>query len=79
MDEAIHDLSQKITAVSSGAVLKVERISAEEARIRVYAPADDEGPIKDAVLETTLQLLAEHGLDIQVLVYNIATDLPPDA
>lgn len=79
MDEAISELTKQISGLSAGAVLKIERTSADEARIRVYAPAADEVAIRDAVRDTTLRLLTEQGLDIQVLVYNIATDLPPDA
>jgi len=79
LDEALNDLGQKITGASSGAVLRTQRLGSEEATIRVYAPASDEAAIKAALRDTTISLLTEHGLDVQVLVYDIATDLPPDA
>jgi hypothetical protein len=79
IDEAVRALSDQITTVSSAAVLRVQRVSHEEAAIRVYAPADDEAAIRDAVRDSAIQLLTEQGLDVQVLVYDIATSLPPDA
>ncbi|HNP72707.1 MAG TPA: hypothetical protein PLO33_13095 [Kouleothrix sp.] len=78
IDDAIADLKERIQAASSGAVIRVKRRSAEEATIRVYAPADHEDAIKTATQEQTLRLLTEDGLDVQVLVYDIATSLPPD-
>ena len=78
VDEAIADLTAQINAVSSAAVIRVKRRSAEEASIRVYAPADDEAAVKAATQEQTLRLLTEEGLDVQVLVYDIATSLPPE-
>lgn len=55
----------------------MQRRSDEEATIRVYAPADHESAIKEASQEITLSLLTNDGLDVQVLVYDIATSLPP--
>lgn len=78
IDEAIADLTSRITEASPGAVVRVKRRSAEEAAIRVYAPADDEAAVKEATQDTTLRLLTEEGLDVQVLVYDIATSLPPE-
>ncbi|MBK9941714.1 MAG: hypothetical protein U0Z44_11340 [Kouleothrix sp.] len=78
VDEAIADLTAQINAASSAAVIRVKRRSAEEASIRVYAPADDEAAVKAATQEQTLRLLTEEGLDVQVLVYDIATSLPPE-
>ena len=78
VDEAIADLTAQINAASSAAVIRVKRRSAEEAPIRVYAPADDEAAVKAATQEQTLRLLTEEGLDVQVLVYDIATSLPPE-
>ena len=77
IDDAINDLSAQIVAVSPHAVLRVKRRSAEEAAIRAYAPADDEAAIKELVQPISLSLLTEHDLDVQVLVYDIATSLPP--
>lgn len=77
LDEAIADLTARIKAASSDAVVRVQRRSAEEAAIRAYAPADHEEAIKAATQEVTLNLLIGEGLDVQVLVYDIATSLPP--
>ncbi len=78
IDDAIADLTARIKGASSDAVIRVKRRSAEEAAIRVYAPADHEDAIKSATQEQTLSLLTGEGLDVQVLVYDIATSLPPD-
>ncbi|MBK9712695.1 MAG: hypothetical protein IPO81_15495 [Kouleothrix sp.] len=77
IDEAIADLTTRIKGVSPNAVIRVKRRSDEEASMRVYAPADHEGVLKEATQEITLSLLRE-GLDVQVLVYDIATSLPPE-
>jgi hypothetical protein len=58
-------------------VIRVKRRSSEEASIRVYASVDHEEAIKAATREVTLNLLTSEGLDVQVLVYDIATSLPP--
>ncbi len=78
IDEAIADLSARIKGASPDAVIRVKKRSAEEAAIRAYAPAEHESAIKDATQEITLNLLTGDGLDVQVLVYDIATSLPPD-
>jgi hypothetical protein len=78
LDEAIADLTARIRDVSPEAVIRVQRRSADEAAIRAYAPAEDETAIKAATQETTLSLLTQEGLDVQVLVYDIATSLPPE-
>lgn len=77
LDEAISDLTARINDACPTAVVRVKRRSAEEAAIRAYAPADSESAIKTATQEVTLTLLTEEGLDVQVLVYDIATSLPP--
>jgi|FLYN01.1.fsa_nt_gi hypothetical protein len=78
LDEAIADLTARIRDVSPEAVIRVQRRSADEAAIRAYAPAEHETAIKAATQETTLTLLTQEGLDVQVLVYDIATSLPPE-
>ena len=78
VDEAITDLTRRIKKASSEAVIRVKRRSGEEASIRVYAPAEHEEAIKAATQEVTLNLLTSEGLDVQVLVYDIATSLPPE-
>jgi hypothetical protein len=77
IDEAIADLTKRIKSASPDAVIRVKRRSSEEAAIRVYAAVDQEEAIKAATQETTLSLLTSEGLDVQVLVYDIATSLPP--
>jgi hypothetical protein len=77
IDDAIADLVARIKSASPDAVIRVKRRSDEEASIRAYAPAEHADPIKEATQEITLSLLKD-GLDIQVLVYDIATSLPPE-
>jgi hypothetical protein len=79
IDDAIADLTARIKGASPDAVVRVKRRSDEEAAIRVYAPADHEDAIKSATHEQTLSLLTGEGLDVQVLVYDIATSLPPES
>jgi hypothetical protein len=77
IDDAITDLLARIKDASPEAVIRIKRRSDEEASIRVYAPVDHESAIKAATQEITLNLLTGDGLDVQVLVYDIATSLPP--
>jgi hypothetical protein len=78
LDEAIAETTRRISAASPSAVIRVTRVSAEEASIRAYAPMADEGAIKEATQDFTIQLLTNDGLDVQVLVYDITTSLPPE-
>jgi hypothetical protein len=78
LDEAIAEITRRISAASSGSVVRVTRVSAEEATIRAYAPTADESAIKEATHDYTFELLTGEGIDVQVLVYDIATSLPPD-
>ena len=78
LEVAIDELVRRISAASTSAVTRVTRVSDEEASLRAYAPASDEATIKAATQEYTLQLLIGEGLDVQVLVYDIATSLPPE-
>ncbi|GAB4210439.1 MAG: hypothetical protein OHK0022_43430 [Roseiflexaceae bacterium] len=77
LNDAIATLTEQIKEASPEAVLRVQRRNDEEATIRVYAPADHEAGIKAATQELTLSLLTNDNLDVQVLVYDIATSLPP--
>jgi hypothetical protein len=77
IDDAIADLTNRIKTASPEAVIRVKRRSDEEASIRVYAPVEHESAIRAATQELTLSLLISEGLDVQVLVYDIATSLPP--
>ena len=78
LDEAIADLQSRITAVYPEAVIRVMRVGDDEARIRVYAPAEQEEPLKEATRDQTIALLTGEGLDVQVFVYDIATSLPSE-
>lgn len=78
IDAAIAELQKRIKTASPNAVVRVRKRSQEEASIRAYAPAADESAIKAATSDMTLSLLIEHDLDVQVLVYDITTSLPPD-
>lgn len=78
IEDAIADLTDRIKEASPEAVIRVKRRSAEEAAIRVYAQVDQENAIKAATQDITLSLLTGEGLDVQVLVYDITTSLPPE-
>jgi hypothetical protein len=69
LDEGIAQISEKISAVSASAEIKIAKMSDEEARLSVYAPAGEMGAIQDATLMPTIELLNSDGLDIQVFVY----------
>lgn len=65
--------------ISPDAALRIQRRDAESAAIRTYAPADHEATIKDATQSRSLELLTTEGLDIQVLIYDIANNTVPPA
>jgi len=73
LEDAIQQMQSKILAVSPRATVKVARISAEEARLSVYAPAEEMQAIKDATFQPALDFLNKEGLDVQVFVYDIAS------
>jgi hypothetical protein len=75
LDEAIQQMSDKIKAACPGAEIKSVKMSEEEARLSVYAPASDIQKIKDATFMPAIELLNNDGLDIQVFVYD--KDAPP--
>ena len=75
LDDAIQQMSDKVKAACASAEIKAVKMSDEEARLSVYAPADDIQNIKDATFMPALDLLNQDGLDIQVFVYD--KDAPP--
>jgi hypothetical protein len=75
LDEAIQQMNDKIKSSSPGAEIKSVKMSEEEARLSVYAPAGDIQKIKDATFLPAIELLNSEGLDIQVFVYD--KDAPP--
>lgn len=75
LDDAIKEMQAKISAASASAQMKIVKMSDEEARITVLAPAGDIQPIKDATFMPAMDLLNNEGFDIQVQVYD--KDAPP--
>ena len=69
IDDAIKSMQAAISATCKSAESKVVKISDEEARISVYAPAGEMQAIKDATFQPVLDLLTD-GLDVQVFVYD---------
>ncbi len=75
LDDAIKQMSDTIKAACASAEVKTAKMSDEEARLSVYAPAGDMQRIKDATFQPAMDLLNKEGLDIQVFVYD--KDAPP--
>jgi hypothetical protein len=75
LDEAIQQMSDRIKAACAQAEIKIVKMSDEEARLSVYAPAGDIQKIKEATFQPAIDLLNSDGLDIQVFVYD--RDAPP--
>jgi hypothetical protein len=75
LDDAIKQMSDTIKAACANAEIKTAKMSEEEARLSVYAPAGDMQGIKDAAFQPAMDLLNKEGLDIQVFVYD--KDAPP--
>ncbi|NJC97035.1 MAG: hypothetical protein C3F07_19380 [Anaerolineales bacterium] len=75
LDEAIQKMTDVIKAACASAEIKTVKMSEEEARLSVYAPAADMQNIKDATFKPAIDLLNNDGLDIQVFVYD--RDAPP--
>ena len=70
LEEAIQQMSDRIKSASPSAEIKVVRMSEEEARLSVYAHADDMQKIKDETFLPAIELLNREGLDVQVFVYD---------
>jgi hypothetical protein len=75
IDDAIQQMTDTIMSACAGAEVKVAKMSDEEARLSVYAPAVDMQAIKDATFMPAMDLLNNDGMDIQVFVYD--KDAPP--
>ena len=75
VDEAIQEMQSKISAACAAAQMKITKMSDEEARITVFAPAGDMQKIKDATFQPAIDFLNQDSLDIQVFVYD--KDAPP--
>lgn len=75
LDDAIKKMTDVIKGASASAEVKTVKMSDEEARLSVYAPAGDIQAIKDATFKPAIDMLNNDGLDIQVFVYD--KDAPP--
>jgi hypothetical protein len=75
LDEAIQQMTNIIKAACGVAEIKAVKMSDEEARLSVYAPAGDIQKIKDATFMPAMDLLNRDGMDVQVFVYD--KDAPP--
>ena len=75
LDDAVQQMTDRIKAACEGAEVKTVKMSDEEARLSVYAPAGDMQKIKDVTFQPAIDLLNSDGLDIQVFVYD--KDAPP--
>ncbi|MBN1304813.1 MAG: hypothetical protein JXA13_10295 [Anaerolineales bacterium] len=78
LDQAIEKMQSVITGASSGAVIRVVKMSDEEARLSVYAPNSDLNAIKEACFQPTMDFLTREGLDLQVFPYDLETTPPPE-
>lgn len=76
IDDAIADLAQLVKAAAPDAAIRSTRTADESATIKVYAAAELEDAIKAATTDEVLQLLISEGLDVQILVYDIAVQSP---
>ena len=75
LDDAINQMTDTIKTACGSAEIKTVKMSDEEARLSVYAPAGDMQKIKDATFQPAIDMLNSDGMDIQVFVYD--KDAPP--
>jgi hypothetical protein len=75
LDDAIKQMESKIKSASPSAQIKAVKMSDEEARLTVLAPAGEMQAIKDATFQPAIDFLNKDGLDVQVFVYD--KDAPP--
>ncbi|MFN8385062.1 MAG: hypothetical protein U0V48_11045 [Anaerolineales bacterium] len=75
LDDAIKQMTDTVKAACASAEVKTAKISDEEARLSVYAPAGDMQKIKDATFQPAMDMLNKEGMDVQVFVYD--KDAPP--
>ncbi len=69
LDEAIQQMINIIKDACGSAEIKSVKMSDEEARLSVYAPAGEMERIKVATFKPAIDMLNSDGLDIQVFVY----------
>lgn len=70
IDEAVKQMLDIIGAACASAEVKVAKISDNEARLSVYAPAAEMQAVKDAAFLPAMDFLTNDGMDVQVFVYN---------
>jgi hypothetical protein len=75
IDEAVQKMTDLIKAACASVEIKSTKMSDEEARLSVYAPAGDMQKIKDATFMPAMDMLNNDGMDVQVFVYD--KDAPP--
>ena len=75
LDEAIKQMTDTIKTACASAEVKTAKMSEEEARLSVYAPAADMQKIKDATFQPAIDLFNKDDMDIQGFVYD--KDAPP--
>ncbi len=75
IDEAVQKMTDLIKAACASAEIKSTKMSDEEARLSVYAPAGDMQKIKDVTFQPAIDILNNDGMDVQVFVYD--KDAPP--
>ncbi len=73
IDDAMKKMTDVIKSVCAGAEIKAVKMSDEEGRISVYAPAGDMQKIKDATFQPAIDMLNADGMDVQVFVYDVST------
>ena len=70
LEDAIQQMTDLIKSACRDAEIKTVKMSDEEARLSVYAPAPDIERIKVATFQPAINMLNSDGLDIQVFVYD---------
>ena len=75
IDDAIKKMTDLIKAACASADIKSTKMSDEEARLTVLAPASEMQKIKDATFQPAIDMLNADGMDVQVFVYD--KDAPP--
>jgi len=70
LDDAIQQMINIIKSACGSAEIKSVKMSDEEARLSVYAPAGEMERIKVATFKPAIDMLNSDGLDIQVFVYD---------
>ena len=73
IDDAIKKMTDLIKNSCTSAEIKAAKMSDEEARLSVYAPASDMQKIKDATFQPSMDMLNSDGMDVQVFVYDTST------